>query len=76
MEPKGNDKTKKKKTRRFIKRNKWKRVQDKKKKHTTSAVHNFSDMILTQAMETLLNRGLNFCITPLKLNVTEILVDW
>ena len=27
-------------------------------------------------MEKLLNRGLNFCITPLKLNLTEILVDW
>jgi hypothetical protein len=27
-------------------------------------------------METVLNRGLNFCITPLTLNVTEILVDY
>ena len=27
-------------------------------------------------MERVLNRGLNFCITPLKLNVTEVLVDF
>ena len=24
----------------------------------------------------ILNRGINFCITPLKLNITEILVDY
>ena len=27
-------------------------------------------------MEKLLNRGLNFCVAPLKLNLTEVLVNW
>jgi hypothetical protein len=27
-------------------------------------------------MKTILNRGLNFCVTPLKLNITEVLVDY
>ena len=61
----------KKKNRRFIKHNKWKRQQDKLKKQPTSAVHNFSDLVLTPTMEKLLNRGLNFCITPLKPNTPQ-----
>ena len=27
-------------------------------------------------MTKILNRGLNFCITPLKLNITDILVEY
>jgi hypothetical protein len=62
--------------RRFIKRSKWKRIQDRKKKETTSAVYNHSSLELTEAMTKILNRGLNFCVTPLTLNITEVLVDY
>jgi hypothetical protein len=62
--------------RRFIKRSKWKRIQDRKKKETISAVYNHSSLNLTEAMTKILNRGLNFCVTPLTLNLTEVLVDY
>jgi hypothetical protein len=61
--------------RRFIKRSAWKRTQDKKNKTQISAVYNHSSIKLTPAMETVLNRGLNFCVTPLSLNITNVLVD-
>ena len=53
---------------------KWQPCLEQKPLH--SLIHyNYSTLVLTQAMERVLNRGLKFCITPLKLNVTEILVD-
>jgi hypothetical protein len=61
---------------RFIKRSKWKRTNDKKSKEQISAVYNHSSLNLTPAMETILNRGLNFCVTPLTLNLTNVLVDY
>ena len=64
------------KQRRFIKRNKWKRIQDQKKNKNISVIYDFSTIQLTEGMTKILNRGLNFCITPLKLNITEILVDY
>jgi hypothetical protein len=67
---------KRKKHRRFVERNKWKKRQDKKKSQPLTAIYNYSDLTLTEAMTNLLNRGLNFCINPLKLNLTEILVDY
>ena len=39
-------------------------------------VFNYSSIELTEAMDNLLNRGLNFSILPLKLDVTQILVDY
>ena len=32
--------------------------------------------MLTQPMESVLNRGLNVCIMPLKLDLTQVLVDF
>jgi hypothetical protein len=75
--PKPKPKSKKKnKHRRFIPRNKWQRIQDKKKRVTISAVYNYSDLELTDPIQKVLNRGLNFCVTPTNLNITEVLVDF
>ena len=37
---------------------------------------NYSDVVLTDVMEKVLNRGLNFSILPLKLDITQTLVDF
>ena len=37
---------------------------------------NYSKVNLTQSMENLLNRGFNFSILPLKLDITQVLVDF
>ena len=37
---------------------------------------NYSNIKLTQAMENLLNKGFNFSILPLKLDLTQVLVDF
>ena len=67
-----------KRQRRFMKRKSWKKKQDKLKKVpiNVSAIYNFSTLTLTLDMIKVLNRGLNFCVAPLKLNLTEILVDF
>ena len=41
-----------------------------------SLVFNYSNIQLTEPMNSLLNRGLNFAILPLKLDITQILVDF
>ena len=41
-----------------------------------TAVYNYSKVELTESMEKILNRGLNFCIDPITLNLTEVLVDF
>ena len=46
------------------------------KRQKVSVVFNYSSIELTPAMETLLNRGLNFAITPLKLNLSQVLCDF
>ena len=43
---------------------------------TKSIVFNYSDIELTGAMHDLLNLGLNFSILPLKLDITQVLVDF
>ena len=45
-------------------------------KEPNSLVFNYSKLKLTDAMSSLLNRGLNFSILPLKLDITEVLVDY
>ena len=42
----------------------------------TNIVFNHSDIELTPAMLKILNRALNFAILPLKLDITQILVDY
>ena len=46
------------------------------KNQEISVVFNYSKMKLTHAMENLLNRGFNFSILPLKLDITQVLVDF
>jgi hypothetical protein len=52
------------KNRRFMKRPRWKKVQDKKKSREISAVYNYSKVVLTEDMKNVLSKGLNFCVTP------------
>jgi hypothetical protein len=46
------------------------------KNQEIGVVFNYSKMKLTHAMENLLNRGFNFSILPLKLDITQVLVDF
>ena len=46
------------------------------KRDNISVVFNYSSIELTESMERLLNRGLNFAILPLKLDLTQVLVDF
>jgi hypothetical protein len=59
-----------------MKRPKWKKVQDKKKSIEISAVYNYSNLVLTEDMKNVLSKGLNFCVTPEQINLTELLVDF
>ena len=64
------------KKRKWIKKSKYQRIQKQKKKQKISVVFNYSKITLTSGMEKVLNRGLNFSITPLHLNLTQVLVDF
>ena len=70
-----NQKTKSTK-RKWVPKNRYKRQIKKKKHEKQSVVFNYSDLELTADMTTLLNRGLNFAIQPMKLNMTELLVNF
>jgi hypothetical protein len=67
-------KQKHKKHRRFLERTKWKKIQDKKKMQQITSIYNYSNLELSETMTKVLNRGLNNCTNPLRLNLTEILV--
>ena len=54
-------------------RQKFYQSQSKKK---VSAVFNYSSIHITDDMNKLLNRGLNFCIKPMKINLSNILTDF
>ena len=41
-----------------------------------SVVFNYSNLVLSEPMEKLLNRGLNFSILPKKLDLTQVLTDY
>ena len=45
-------------------------------KKNMNAVFNYSSLLITDDMQKLLNRGLNFCIKPLKINLSSILTDF
>jgi len=62
--------------RKWIKRSKYKRLKKSKLKQKVSVVFNYSSISLTEGMEKVLNRGLNFAIMPLKLNITQVLVNF
>ena len=46
------------------------------RKQTISTIFNYSSIELSESMTNLLNRGLNFAILPLKLDLTQVLVDF
>ena len=46
------------------------------KPNNKNIVFNYSDIKLTEAMESLLNLGLNYSVLPLKLDLTQVLVDF
>ena len=71
---KNKDKTSK--TRKWVPRSKYRRLTRKLKKQKISVIFNYSKLELTPAMESLLNRGLNFAITPLKLDLTQTLAEF
>ena len=60
------------------KRTRQKMRQNKKelKRKPISVVFNYSSIELTESMIKLLNRGLNFCIKPLSVNLSNVLVDF
>ena len=78
--PTQNDDVTKPSNRRFRKRKEWRTKQRKKKEKSTydftnNVIHNYSSHTLTKPMETLLQRGLNFTVTPNKVNTTDLLQD-
>ena len=48
---------------------------ENKEKTKQSIVFNYSSIHLTEDMDSLLNKGLNFCILSLKLDMTQVFVD-
>ena len=65
-----------KRRRRFIRRDKWIKIQNKLKAAPINAVYNYSKISLTEPMKKLLNRGLNFCVAPLKLNLAQTITEF
>ena len=61
-----------KKCRKFVKRTKYRRKIKRQNKSLNSLVTNYSDIELTKEMSDLLNRGLNFAVTPKSVNTTDI----
>ena len=59
-------------TRRFVKRGKYRRIQRKKLRGQVKLTTNYSDYPLSQAQERALNRGLNFCPQPTTVNKTKV----
>jgi hypothetical protein len=60
----------------FINQNSARKIRKLSKKEPISVLFNYSKVELTQAMTNLLNRGFNFSILPLKLDLTQVLVDF
>ena len=42
----------------------------------TNIIFNYSTLVLTEPMNKLLNRALNFAVLPLKFDITQVLVDF
>ena len=61
-----------KKSRKFVKRTKYRRKIKRQNKSLNSLVTNYSNIELTKDMSNLLNRGLNFAVTPKSVNTTDI----
>ena len=52
------------------------KIANETKKQNINAVFNYSNIELTAAIDKVLNRGLNFFILPLKLDITQVLADF
>ena len=57
-------------------RKKWKKRKRKEKRRPLSVVFNYSSFELSDAMISLLNRGLNFCVKPLGVDLSKLLTDF
>ena len=62
----------KKKSRKFVNRNKYRRRIKLLNKNLNTLVINYSDIELSKDMTSLLNRGLNFAVMPKSINTTDI----
>ena len=62
-------------TRRFTKRNKYKRQKRAEARKDINLVHNICKYTLTEPMTNILNKGLSFVIKPKNTNLTEIRAD-
>ena len=62
-------------SRRFVKKSVWTKRQRKFRNRGVKLYFNYSKIPISPAMDRLLNRGLHCCITPSKVNVTELLID-
>ena len=56
--------------------NQYKRHKHKLKRQKINVIFNYSKIVLTKPMESVLNRGLKFAIQPLKLDITQVLTDF
>ena len=70
----------KRRSRRFVRRNRWRRKKKALKKRRCKESQpdlfsNFSDHILTEDQKALLNKGPNFCPTRDSVNKTEVKVS-
>ena len=59
----------------WVPRSRYKREQNKIKRQELTAVFNKSNFILTDKMEKVMNRGLNFGVLSKKLDITQVFVD-
>ena len=71
-----NDATDNKPSQNWIPNSRFKREQHKLRRQKINIIFNYSKIELTADMENVLNRGLNFSILPLKLDLTQVLVDF
>ena len=65
-----------KQRRKWVSKSKYQRITRKLKKQNISIIYNYSSLTLTPAMESLLNRGMNFALTPNKVDFTKLLVEF
>ena len=57
-------------------KNHYKRKKIQLKEQRLNVVYDYSSIELNAAMDRVLNRGLNFCILPKRLDLTQVLVDF
>ena len=63
-------------TEQWIPRSRFRKQQLKLRKQNLTIIFNYSNIELTEPMKKVLNRGLNFCILPIKLDITQVLVHF